>query len=81
MSREIKYIGMDVHKEAVVIATSVLLASSSTTVAEFIATELSTTSGHAKSVARARSERNAQVLTSGALSSTRTNQPDNVRES
>ena len=56
MSREIKYIGMDVHKEAVVIATSVLLASSSTTVAEFIATELSTTSGHAKSVARARSE-------------------------
>jgi hypothetical protein len=34
------------------IATSVLLASSSTTVAEFIAIEPSTTSGHAKSVAR-----------------------------
>src|SRR5438552_3540466 len=48
------------------IAISVLLASSSTTVAEFIAIEPSTTSGHAKSVARARSGHNAPVLPSGA---------------
>ena len=61
------------------IATSVLLANSSTTVAEFIAIEPSTTSGHPKSVARARSGRSAPVLPSGALSSTRTNQLDNVR--
>jgi hypothetical protein len=61
--------------------TSVLLASSSTTVAEFIAIEPSTTSGHAKNVAHARSDHNAPVLPSGALSSTRTNQPDNVRGS
>ena len=63
------------------IAISVLLASSSTTVAEFTAIEPSTTSGHAKSVARARSDHNAPVLPSGVLSSTRTNQPDNVRGS
>jgi len=61
-------------------ATSVLLASSSTTGAEFIAIEPSTTSGHAKNVGHARSDHNAPVLPSGALSSTRTNQPDNVRE-
>ncbi len=47
------------------IAISVLLASSSTTVAEFIAIEPSTTSGHEKSVARARSGHNAPVLPSG----------------
>ena len=63
------------------IAISVLPASSSTMGAEFIAIEPSTTSGHAKSVARARSDHNAPVLPSGALSSTRTNQPDNVRGS
>ena len=64
-----------------IIATSVLLASSSTTVAECIAIEPSTTSGHTKSVARARSGRSAPVRLSGVLSSTRTNQPDNVRGS
>jgi Transposase DDE domain. len=37
--------------------------------------------GTRKSVARARSDHNAPVLPSGALSSTRTNQPDNVRGS
>jgi IS5 family transposase len=63
------------------IATSVPLASNSTTVAEFIGTVLTTTSGPAKSVARARSDHNAPVLPSGASSSTRTNQPDNVRGS
>ena len=56
-------------------------ASSSTMVAEFIAIEPSTTSGHAKSVARARSVRNAPALPSGALSSTRTNQLGNVHGS
>src|SRR5258708_7239458 len=63
------------------IATSVLLASPSTTVVGFIGTALTTTSGHAKSVARARSGHNAPVLPSGALSSTKTSQPDNVRGS
>ena len=43
-----------------------MLASSSTTVAEFIAIEPSTTSGHAKSVARARSDHNAPALPSEA---------------
>jgi hypothetical protein len=53
------------------IATSALLASSSTTVAEFTAIEHSTTSGHEKSVGRARSDHNAPVLPFGASSSTR----------
>ena len=60
-------------------ATSALLASSSTTVAEFIAIEPSTISEHAKSVAHVRSDHNAPVPPSGALSSTRTDPPDNVR--
>jgi transposase len=67
------------HRRA--IAISVLLASSSTTVSEFIAIEPSTTSGHEKSVARARSGHSAPVLPSGVLSSTRTSPPDNVRGS
>ena len=63
------------------IAISVPLASRSTMEDEFIGIAPSTTSGHAKSVAHARSDHNVPVLPSGVLSSTRTNPPDNVRGS
>ena len=56
-------------------AISVPQASRSTMVVGFIGTVPTTTSGHAHAVARARKDRNAPVLPSGASSSTRTNQP------
>ena len=58
-------------------AISVPPVSHSTMVVEFIGTAPTTTSGPANAVARARKDRNAPVLPSGALSSTRTNQPGN----
>jgi len=63
------------------IVISVPQASRSTMVVGSIGTVPTTTSGPANAVARARKDRNAPVQPSGALSSTRTNQPGNAQGS
>ena len=64
-----------------IIAISVPQASHSTMVVGSIETAPTTTSGRANAVVRARKDRNAPVLPSGALSSTSMNQPGNAQGS